>query len=214
MAVNHATIADPNIHEPKGTATATVKEVYVADGAGSGAWQKIDNQSLEGISSAPAAGYFIACDGAGGFVAAPSAHGSIYFSNFSTPYSLAETTAYQKVAATTTVSGDAIAITEGTDSKLTYIGVPDIYLDVVFQASFDQSTGSAKDVYVSIYKNGTLVPGSEIALTTTSGEKVSVACHKDIHVSTNDYIEIYSKVSSNATVNYYTINLFASMAGA
>ena len=34
----HSTIADPNIHEPKGVSTATAGQIYVADGAGSGVW--------------------------------------------------------------------------------------------------------------------------------------------------------------------------------
>lgn len=36
----HVNITDPNIHEPKGVATATSGEVYVANGTGSGAWVK------------------------------------------------------------------------------------------------------------------------------------------------------------------------------
>ncbi len=34
----HNVITDPNIHEPKGASTATSGQVYVANGAGSGAW--------------------------------------------------------------------------------------------------------------------------------------------------------------------------------
>lgn len=40
MTVAHSSITDPNIHEPKGVATANDEEVYIADGAGSGAWGK------------------------------------------------------------------------------------------------------------------------------------------------------------------------------
>lgn len=39
MAIQHSAITDPNIHEPKGVASATAGTVYVADGAGSGTWQ-------------------------------------------------------------------------------------------------------------------------------------------------------------------------------
>lgn len=38
MAVQHEDIVDPYIHEPKGIAAATTGQVYVADGAGGGAW--------------------------------------------------------------------------------------------------------------------------------------------------------------------------------
>lgn len=40
--VEHAAITDPNIHEPKGIATAEDGQVYVADGAGSGEWTDAD----------------------------------------------------------------------------------------------------------------------------------------------------------------------------
>lgn len=49
--VNHSTLTDPYLHEPKGVATATSGDVYVADGAGSGAWtakQTLIELSLEG----------------------------------------------------------------------------------------------------------------------------------------------------------------------
>jgi hypothetical protein len=41
MAIQHAVITDPDLHEPKGVATATVGQVYVADGSGSGDWYKL-----------------------------------------------------------------------------------------------------------------------------------------------------------------------------
>jgi hypothetical protein len=36
--VQHASLTDPYLHEPKGAASANAGEVYVADGAGSGDW--------------------------------------------------------------------------------------------------------------------------------------------------------------------------------
>ena len=38
MTIEHVLIEDPNIHEPKGVATAPLGSFYVADGAGSGDW--------------------------------------------------------------------------------------------------------------------------------------------------------------------------------
>lgn len=49
--VNHSTLTDPYLHEPKGVATATSGDVYVANGAGSGAWtakEQLIELSLEG----------------------------------------------------------------------------------------------------------------------------------------------------------------------
>jgi hypothetical protein len=41
MATEHAAIADPEIHEPKGVAAASSGQVYVANGAGSGSWSAV-----------------------------------------------------------------------------------------------------------------------------------------------------------------------------
>ena len=49
--VNHSTLTDPYLHEPKGAASASSGEVYVANGAGSGAWtakETLIELSLEG----------------------------------------------------------------------------------------------------------------------------------------------------------------------
>ncbi len=37
----HADLTDPELHEPKGIAAASADTVYVADGAGTGTWQKV-----------------------------------------------------------------------------------------------------------------------------------------------------------------------------
>ena len=47
MTIEHVDIGAGEIHEPKGITTATVNEVYVADGASSGAWKNIYLQGWE-----------------------------------------------------------------------------------------------------------------------------------------------------------------------
>lgn len=39
--LEHVDIDDPNIHEPKGASTAGTSQVYLSDGAGSGAWTNL-----------------------------------------------------------------------------------------------------------------------------------------------------------------------------
>jgi len=49
--VNHSTLTDPYLHEPKGVASASSGDVYVANGSGSGAWtakEQLIELSLEG----------------------------------------------------------------------------------------------------------------------------------------------------------------------
>ena len=49
--VNHSSLTDPYLHEPKGVAAASVGNVYVANGSGSGTWtakESLVELSLEG----------------------------------------------------------------------------------------------------------------------------------------------------------------------
>ena len=39
MTIQHNTITDPDIHEPKGVASATSGKVYISNGSGSGTWE-------------------------------------------------------------------------------------------------------------------------------------------------------------------------------
>lgn len=45
--LQHADLTDPDIHEPKGTSAAAADTVYVADGAGSGEWKKVDEAAID-----------------------------------------------------------------------------------------------------------------------------------------------------------------------
>jgi hypothetical protein len=50
--VNHSTLTDPYLHEPKGVSTASYGQVYMANGSGSGAWtakESLDALSLGGF---------------------------------------------------------------------------------------------------------------------------------------------------------------------
>lgn len=64
MATEHNVITDPNIHEPKGASTATVGEVYVSDGAGSGTWRKVSPEDVDSLGETY--GQLITADGVGG----------------------------------------------------------------------------------------------------------------------------------------------------
>lgn len=44
----HSSLTGSDLHEPKGISSASADTVYVADGAGSGTWEKITNDSLAG----------------------------------------------------------------------------------------------------------------------------------------------------------------------
>lgn len=54
--VEHVSLTDPNLHEPKGVALATSGTVYVANGVGSGSWQ---TPPATGVGLVDSAGRFV-----------------------------------------------------------------------------------------------------------------------------------------------------------
>lgn len=50
MAIQHADISDPYVHEPKGMSGAAQDTVYIANGAGSGNWQQVGIAALDTTS--------------------------------------------------------------------------------------------------------------------------------------------------------------------
>jgi hypothetical protein len=213
--IAHKDIPSAQAHEPKGIQSASNKYLYVANGSGSGAWAKLSPISLSGITTNGVAGQFIAVDGAGNFVLASAPSGSIYFYNISTPYTLTYPSAFTKAAPTTTASGSPTLMTEGTNARLTYTGTAPTTLDVVFSVCLDQTTGSDRDVQAVIYKNGSVVNGSHVITTVTSGQKHHLSCHADVAVVQNDYVEVYLKNDgASGDIRIFTFALSATTAGA
>lgn len=214
-SISHKNIPSAQAHEPKGVESAVNKSLYVANGSGSGTWSKIGPQSLSNISTNGVAGQFVAVDGAGNFVLASAPSGSIYFYNVSTPYTLTYPSVFTKAAPTTIASGSPTLITEGTNARLTYTGASTTSLDVAYIISFDQASGADRDVQAAIYKNGTVVPGSQAIVTSSSGQKHQLICHADVSVSLNDYIEIYMKNDgASGDVRIYAFTMQVTTAGA
>jgi hypothetical protein len=46
MTVNHKDLTGAALHEPKGVASASAHNVYVANGSGSGTWEKVDKDAI------------------------------------------------------------------------------------------------------------------------------------------------------------------------
>ena len=212
--INHEVIADPYIHEPKGVASALVDKLYVSNGTGSGTWKKISPTSLAGITTNGTVGTFLSIDGAGNFVFLPAPHGECDFfdATLAAPYTLAATTAYQKLAPTTTAQGSPALFTEGTNARLTYTGVTTVSMAINYNLSLNIGS-SAKDVTIAIYKNGSITNGRAVS-TTSSSTKINLCSMTILEMATNDYVEVYAKISTNDTINLYGLNLNAIVAGA
>ncbi len=50
MSIQHSAIPDAQLHEPKGVVSASVNQIYTANGSGSGVWKRPDTTVLAGMS--------------------------------------------------------------------------------------------------------------------------------------------------------------------
>ncbi len=181
MTIQHKNIVEADLHECKGASTAVVGKTMVASGSATATF-KYGNP-----------------------------RGSIYFSNIGTPATVAAPAAYTIVAPTTTANGEAIEYTEATTARLTYTGADTLDAHVTVNISFSQAAGADRDIYISLYKNGAAVTGTEVPVTTESSKKANISLHFPVaNVATNDYFEVYLKNAGGAeNVSVYTLQLSA-----
>jgi len=213
-SVQHSAITDPNIHEPKGVAAATVNKVYVSNGSGSGTWQKISPPQLAGITTNGQAGDTVTVDGSGNFVFTGTPHGQVHFFNLASPYTLTYPSSYTKLAPTTTAGGIPSNFTEANTARLTYTGTDSVPMSISYSVSLDQTSGSGRDLVIAIYKNGSVSNGYSV-VTTTTGEKHNMSGVHTVTLATNDYIELYIlNNGASGNIRLYAMQLDAIFAGA
>lgn len=203
MATQHKNIVEADLHEPKGVSTSTAGKVYVANGSGSGTWAL---PNPKGSNTATSGQVFVS-DGAGEGVWKKEPFGYIYFENIGSPYTLTYPAAYTKLVPTTTQPGTSYLVTEGTNAKLTYLGLGDV-VDVNCTMSIDQAVGADRDLQFSLYKNGTIIPGATAIITASTGSKRFISLKIDVSLATNDYIEVYAKNNGGSgDIRVYTFSL-------
>lgn len=182
MATGHKNIEDSQRHECKGASTATIGQMLVAKGDGTATFQNANPR------------------------------GSSYFVDLSTPYTLAYPSAYTKLAPTTTSTALNKDYTISSTGRLTYTGVSTLATRVQANICFDRNAASVLDVEFAIYKNGSLVSGSTVAITTptTAIGKMQAVLLMDVSLATNDYVEIYVKnAGGSGDIRVYTFYLTA-----
>ena len=172
--VNHNTLSDPYLHEPKGVAAALAGQVYLADGAASGDWV-YDHRQV--------GGYLTYSTGS--------------------PYAHAATTSDSVLNPTLTLVGNSgFTGLTSPNTRIRYDGTNSIVAFITATFSIQQASGTGKDVELVFYKNGSELTGSRVLITSTTSEWHNVTLAFNTTLATNDYIEVFSKISSAATVNY------------
>jgi len=172
--VNHGTLTDPYLHEPKGISSASAGEVYIADGAGSGAWTQGHRH-------------------VGGFI------------TFSTgsPYAHSTTTSDTVLNPTfTLVDNNGFTGLASPNARIRYDGTETVSAALTATFSIQQSSGTDRNVEIVFYKNGAALAGSRVIATAASGSWNQITTAFNTELATNDYIEVFTKADSAATINY------------
>lgn len=177
--VNHSTLTDPYLHEPKGVSSASTGSVYVSDGTGSGDWIKA-HAHINGYVSFDA----------------------------TTPDTESIGTSFSEINPTflsTHVDGFTGATSP---SRLIYTGTEGVTAFSTFTFNFRNNSGTSRDLELIYYKNGAPVAnGGHIIVTASSGEWRSATLTDTIGLSTNDYISIAAKADASFTLDIAAASL-------
>ena len=181
MTIQHNLITGSDLHEPKGVATAANKTVYVANGSASGAW----------------------------VLPSVTANVTIPFNSASPTYTQANTTS-DVILDPAWVSGVVSGFTVQTspNARIRYDGADTgRNVTITLAAACNQASGSNKNVEFALFKNGTELPGSRSIRTTTTGDWGSITVIGSTAMATNDYIEVKTKASAAATIQYASLSM-------
>ena len=178
--VNHSTLTDPYLHEPKGVSSASSGQVYIANGTGSGVWTKSHAHI----------------------------HGYIDFDAVTPAYTHSVTTGWTILNPTfSTNLVDGFTGTTTPNARLVYTGTEDSLAFLNFVFNFRQASGTNKDLEVLFYRNGLPIDGGHIIVTASSGVWKSASLFDGEVLSTNDYIEIAVKGDSSFTLEIASADL-------
>ena len=209
MTIQHKTITGTDLHEPKGVAAAAANKVYVANGSASGAWATLAAASItdNAITTAKILDANVTTakitnlNVTSGKIAASAIttdktnlpKGKFYFYNIGSPYTLAHSGSTAKVAPTTIASGLGSLVTEATSARLTYTGTLTAVVKLDFDVSLKQASGADRDIMISVHRNGSVIAGSQVLVTSVTGDLHQAAGSCFYNAADNDYFEIYAQ---------------------
>lgn len=178
--VNHNTLTDPYLHEPKGASTAAAGDVYVADGAGSGDWTQAHTY----------------------------VNGYIAFDSSTPAYNHSVTTSFTVINPTFVISTTSgWTGLSSPNARLRYDGTATITGSVQLCMSFKNNSGTDRDLEVIFRKNGGSLNGAHAIDTAVNGEWKTLVISDYGSFSTNDYLEVFVKGSASFTLNVASANL-------
>jgi len=98
---------------------------------------------------------------------------------------------FVKAAGSTVASGIGVEFTEGTANRLTYTGTPTRHVHMTANLTLN-AIGTNQVVSAAIAVNGVVQSASEAAtIIKVSGDGLSLSLAYDLHMTTNDYVEVW-----------------------
>jgi hypothetical protein len=178
--VNHSTLTDPYLHEPKGVASAPSGSVYLANGTGGGSWTELSRY---------------VCGFVGFDASTPAYQHSVTttYSALNPTFSLEATNGFSAVASP--------------NARLVYTGSEDIKGTATFILNYKNSSGTQHDLEIVFYKNGSIMNGGHVIVTAQTGVWSTATLTDLASLSTNDYIEVFVKGSTTFTLDVASANL-------
>jgi len=169
--VEHKNLPNAELHEPKGVSAASAGQVYVADGASSGAWASQDHAFAQGYIEGNASSTTISGTGSGNEVQV----------SFGGAFNSALTNSF----------------TIDTAGTFTYTGsdTVNVMVDVTIFAT--QGSASSVEYIFQIAKNGTVIASSVSQLETDGTNGRACSCGTLTTLNTNDTIELYVRNETN-----------------
>ena len=122
--------------------------------------------------------------------------GSSYFATVGTPFTLAYPATDTILNPVTTSTGNEVDTTVSTDCKLTYIG--DRTLTHRITANLSVSISVTNAAIFSIWKNGTVVPGSWVLCNLVSTESTNITIDCETNLATDDELDIRVSVGGGS----------------
>jgi hypothetical protein len=181
--VAHASLTDPNLHEPKGVATATSGQVYTASGAGSGTWTK--PFKYVGVASSYSTG-------------APYVHAT----------TVGDTVLNPTVA---NLNVSSFTVQAAPNFRLRYDGTETFYGKMIWNVSVQHAAGANRDHQFVLYKNGIVIANSRMITTIPTATWTNITLMYDLSLATNDYVEVFAQGSAAYNASYAKV--YASIEG-
>jgi hypothetical protein len=136
--------------------------------------------------------------------------GSCYITTSGDTQASVSTTYLKVTPSVSSTAGELSKFTHTSPYKLTYNGIEPYVGRVGFDASIAQNSGTAKKIFLAIYKNGTqLTPTNQTfnGGDSANNRTVPISITADVTLNTNDYVELYVKIESGTqTITYDVLN--------